>query len=227
MPLGVLKHSRDSIVVVVIIIIIIIITIKMSHTALSVILLNTELQDTITIRSLLHLCTACNVRKPPAYILALAVQNSIPCLVGLPMDNPDPEFYINIARNYFRPLDLTIKLRSDAHRAVTVMQDFMKTDLSKLWCFPWSHYVMRTLGAITPVLETQTGRKYVKELLLEWMVFYQQTRPRDPRYSMHIDNVIRRLDYAFILCDDGSMLAHGYAAAALTVSCKKCKKNKA
>ena len=183
----------------------------MSHTVFSVILMNKDLQDSITIRSLLHLCTACNIRrKPAAQILALAVQNSIPCLVGLPMDNPDPEFYIDIARRYFRPSELTVKLRSDAHRAVTVMHDFINMDLSKLQYFPWTHYVMRTLGAITLVLETQTGRKYVRKLLLEWKVYYHQMRPSDPRYSVHIDNVIHRLDHAFIL-RDGRMLTHGFS----------------
>ena len=73
--------------------------------------------ETLTIRSLLNLCTALKQRPSPA-MLAFALQNSVPSLTGLPIDNPDPEFYLTIAKKFFDKTELTVEDRTHIYRRV-------------------------------------------------------------------------------------------------------------
>ena len=165
-------------------------------------MVNKELQETLTIRSLLHLCTACK-NRPSAQMLAFAVQNSIPSLVGLPMDNQNPAFYINIAQRYFCPLNINVQMRTEIYSALNLMDLFSSTDLEKkvcdAWPTGWIYYTYAVINRTLQVTGTHTGRKFVKDLILEWKAFYQQTLPNDPRYSVFIDGIISILDHGFVL----------------------------
>ena len=71
-------------------------------------ILNKDFRESLTLRSLVLLCEACCMR-PTAPMLAFALQNSIPGLVGLPMDNPDIGYYIDIAQKFFDPTEVTFE----------------------------------------------------------------------------------------------------------------------
>ena len=58
----------------------------------------------LTLNEHMHLRIACNA-KPSAQRLAFALQNSLPCLVGLNMDSHDMNYYLQIARTYFDPFE--------------------------------------------------------------------------------------------------------------------------
>ena len=80
-------------------------------------IMNTELRSILTLRSLVNLCVACKL-KPTAQMLAFALQNSIPSLTGLPMDNPDPGFYINVAKGFYDKQFASIEHKVKLYRRV-------------------------------------------------------------------------------------------------------------
>ena len=168
-------------------------------------LINTELRSTLTLRSLVHLCTACK-QTPTAPMLAFALQNSIPSLTGLPMDNPNPKFYIEIAEKFYDKRFGGFEMKVDLYRRVHNYN-------GKNYFFPaganlygddgWhgehaiDFYVRNQIIDIGNVrLGTYEGRKLSKELMLEWRKHYEG---RGPEYHDFIDRIIRILDHGFFL----------------------------
>ena len=195
-----------------------------THVPLSLVLFNTstvndltemvkmvskELFETLTIRSLLHLCTACK-QTPTAPMLAIALQNSVPSLTGLPMDNPDPGFYLEIAKRWFDPAELTIEDRvyfyNRVHRLGT-QEGFFYPDttdvyapLGDLWPHGLDFFVDSQINQIRNNLVSKKKRAFVRGMMLEWKAVYEKKAPGDVKYPIFIDKVVSVLDYAHLLC---------------------------
>ena len=165
-------------------------------------MVNKELQETLTIRSLLHLCTACK-KRPSAQMLAFAVQNSIPSLVGLPMDNPDPGFYIDIARGYFRPLAIDIEVRSDVYRACIYIENRSSEPNLDMryhnFKNKWDCFRNEIFYASRNITGTQSGRKFLTELMLDYKTLFQRRKPGDARFTAFFDDIVSILNHGFVL----------------------------
>ena len=164
-----------------------------------------ELRATLTIRSLHHLCTACGLRRgqPSAALLAFAVQNSIPSLVGLPMDNPNAGFYIDIAKRYFRRPDLNIEVRSSVYDTMALMGKFSTTELDRPfqygWPTGWAYFTHTIIRETAKITNTHVGREFVTGLALEWRARFSVKKPDDRRYVDFWDELISILEHGFIL----------------------------
>ena len=172
-----------------------------------ILLLNTELRKSLTLRSLVLLCEACSMR-PTAPMLAFALQNSIPGLVGLPMDNPDPGYYIDIAKKFFDPTEISVELKDYLYRNVCndmQQRHFFpsKTNLdaymNSYWPCTMDCYVNSQLYTMEPVIYTKKGRDFLKEVMLIWKVHYEQHEPNDPRYPRFINHILNILEHGMIL----------------------------
>ena len=173
-------------------------------------LLGKELLENLTLRQLLYLCIACK-KRPSAQMLAFALQNSVPSLVGLPMDNPDPEFYLNIAKVYFDPEELDIVQKSFVYSTVHNFPgpgQFFPSyiDLETVHDYGLgSHTAMHyyTLFAMSrgvlEVIHTKKGREFVRDVFEGWRRYYEKEKPDDPRYNAFIDNIINAIDHGFVL----------------------------
>ena len=172
-----------------------------------VFILNKDFRESLTLRSLILLCEACCMR-PTAPMLAFALQNSIPGLVGLPMDNPDPEFYIDIAKRFFDPTEITPYLKLQIYRCVhndmrrgEFFPSNAKLDayMSSYWPCTMDCYVNTQLEAMEPVINTKKGRDFLKEVMLGWKVHYELNKPNDPRYPRFINHILNILEHGMIL----------------------------
>jgi hypothetical protein len=168
-------------------------------------ILNSELRSTLTLRSLVNLCVACK-QQPTAQMLAFALQNSIPSLTGLPMDDPRPEFYISVAKKffgckYFVSFAQKMDLYKRIHNYDGGNHFFPQgTDLyspGPYWACGMDYYVRHTIGSMGSVrLGTNAGRKLAKKVMLGWKTHYNGW---PPEYHDFIDRVLRILDHAFVL----------------------------
>jgi len=168
-------------------------------------IINTELRSTLTLRSLLNLCAACK-RTPTAPMLAFALQNSIPCLTGLPMDDPDPGFYIEVAKKFYDKKYANFEDRVWLYRRVhnhRGRDEFFPPNvdlygpLTQYRPSAMDYYVSSQISDIGDcVLATKENRRLTKELMLEWRAYYEG---KDPKYHDFIDRVVRILDHAFVL----------------------------
>ncbi len=167
-------------------------------------LLNPLFGDGLTLSGLMRMCIACN-QKPTAPMLALAVQNSLPSLTGLPMDNPDPGFYLDIAKRFFDPQPVAFNQKVYFYRSVHNYEntdDFFPrgTNLdgsrSEYWPCTMDYYVERTMiGIPHEMITTQKGRAFAKEAMLEWRTVHEQ----QPDHTRFIDHIIRILDHGMVL----------------------------
>ena len=176
-----------------------------------VFILNKDFRESLTLRSLILLCEACGIR-PTAPMLAFALQNSIPGLVGLPMDNPDPAFYIDIAKKFFDPTEITFERKVKIYRYV---HNFERNNVffpshvdvdAKIgktsWGCAMDFYVrmqMYDLGCGSCNLRTKKERDAVKEVILEWKAVYEKTEPNDPRYPRFINRILNILEHGMVL----------------------------
>jgi len=179
-------------------------------------IINTELRQTLTLRSLVHLCTACK-QKPTAPMLAFALQNSIPSLTRLPMDNPNPGFYINVATTFFCDKKFaTIKRRRWLYRVIHHFEGldaFFPPDvnlyapLDEYRPSAMDYYVHHQITHIGKCfLSTQEGRRLSREMMLEWRAHYEGY---GPEYHDFIDRVVRILDYGFVLLAEYEFIIAG------------------
>jgi hypothetical protein len=170
-------------------------------------ILNKDFRESLTLRSLVLLCEACCMR-PTAPMLAFALQNSIPGLVGLPMDNPDAGFYIDIAKKFFDPTDLTFERKVRIYRTVhnydrtnDFFPDYINLDaphggsLSNMDFY----VIMNMYGGMGCTLRTKKRRNAVKEVMLEWKAVYERTAPNDLRYPRFINHILNILEHGMIL----------------------------
>lgn len=168
------------------------------------VILNPFFGDGLTLSGLMRMCIACN-QKPTAPMLALAVQNSLPSLTGLPMDNPDPAFYLDIAKRYFDPQPVAFKDKVKFYRFVhnyMFYDDFFPSgtdldgQLDQYWPCAMDYYVERTISDIPhAMITTKTGRAFAKEAMLEWRTVHEQ----QPDHIRFIDHIIRILDHGMVL----------------------------
>ena len=170
-------------------------------------ILNKDFRESLTLCSLVLLCKACCMR-PTAPMLAFALQNSIPGLVGLPMDNPDPGFYIDIAKKFFDPTEISYERKMNVYRHVHYYdhsnQFFPRdTDLDApsdgFWPCMMDYYVESMIPGIGSMFTTKKGRDFVKEVMLGWKSHYEKTAPNDPRYPRFINHVLNILEHGMIL----------------------------
>ena len=168
----------------------------------------------LTLRSLLHLCTACKQRSPTPAMLAIALQNSIPSLTGLPMDNPDPDFYLEIAKRWFDPTELTIEDKSNLYLRVHRFENqngffpLGTTDvyapLSDVrWPCGLDFFVFKQISSLHCHILSNKRRKFVRGMMLEWRAHYYYERQLAPadflKYGIFIDRIINILDHAHVL----------------------------
>jgi hypothetical protein len=158
-----------------------------------------ELFETLTLRSLLHLCTVCKMR-PTAPMLAIALQNSIPSLTGLPMDNPDAGFYIDIAKRFFGPMSTSIYQTTRVYGSLAPNLYFELIDRDNVEAphesYPsglvyYTHLVMQGCKAF---IHQKKGRDFIKNLILQWL----QT-PLHPSMVIVYHHLINVLDHALVL----------------------------
>jgi hypothetical protein len=177
-------------------------------------IINTELRSTLTLRSLLNLCAACK-RKPTAPMLAFALQNSIPCLTGLPMDNPDPGFYIEVAKHFydkFAVFEGKVWLYRRVHNNRGRNEFFppnvnLYGPLTQYRPSAMDYFVSSQISDIGDcVLATKEGRRLTREMMLEWRAHYEG---KDPKYHDFIDRVVRILDHAFVLRVERKFISTG------------------
>ncbi len=128
---------------------------------------SSEMFERLTLRSLLNLCTVCR-QKPTSAMLAIALQNSIPSLTGLPLDNPDPAFYIDIAKRFFdREYEVPNRRKMDMYD-VLVPERFFRGVVSSLedrhGCFPTGldSYIHEILYFKQEILRTKKGREFIR-----------------------------------------------------------------
>jgi hypothetical protein len=169
-------------------------------------LVSRVLFGSLTLRDLGRICTAC-IQKPTAPMLAIALQNSIPSLTGLPMDNPDPAFYIDIAKKYFDPTELTVAERVFYHRRVHWFQDSSHffpehvTDLyapyNYLWPCGLDYYIACQMSSIQSRIYTKKTRDFVRGLMMEWRAFYGAAG--NANQLVFIDRFVSILDHGFVL----------------------------
>jgi hypothetical protein len=168
-------------------------------------MMNKGFRESLTLRSLINLCIACK-QRPSAPMLAFALQNSIPSLVGLPMDNPDPGFYVDIAKRFFDPEPVTFQERVTFYRSVhhyNGKDDFfpfrsvdLDSSIGPFWPTAMDFYVENTLSGMSEtLLATQKGRAFVKEAMLEW----RKVHERQPDHIRFIDHILRILDHGMVL----------------------------
>ena len=159
-----------------------------------------ELFETLTIRSLLHLCTACKQSPTPA-MLAVALQNSIPSLTGLPTDNPDVGFYVDIARRFFAPASIPISRRTNMYSMLVpgrlfghlVNRDSLETQhgdfSSGISCY--IHLILHSCELV----HTKKGRDFIKSIVLEWL----QTPDLCPDMVKVYSYLVNVLDHGLVL----------------------------
>ena len=162
-------------------------------------LVSRELFGCMTIRTLMSICTACN-KKPSAPMLAVALQNSIPSLTGLPMDNPDPYFYIDIAKRFFSPVNLQISIRNNIYyvlapcRFMGALNDRNNIEAPVHGFSSGIEYYVHLILYSRALVHTKKGRVFVKGLALEWL----QT-PLDDSMVKVYNHLIHVLDHGFVL----------------------------
>jgi hypothetical protein len=159
-----------------------------------------ELFQTLTLRSLLHLCTVCRMR-PTAPMLAIALQNSIPSLTGLPMDNSDAGFYIDIAKRFFGPMSTSIYETTRVHASLEpnlYLRGLIDRDNVEAphESYPsgvvyYTHLVMQGCNAF---IKQKKGRDFIKNLILQWL----QTKLH-PSMVIVYHHLINVLDHALVL----------------------------
>ena len=158
-----------------------------------------ELFETLTLRSLLHLCTACKMR-PTAPMLAIALQNSIPSLTGLPMDNPDTGFYIDIAKRFFAPVSISIYHKTRAYGVLEPGRQMALVNRDNIeaphdsFSSGISYYVHLIVPRYDEIIHTKKGRDFVKSIALEWL----QT-PLHPAMIKVYNHLINVLDHGLVL----------------------------
>ena len=174
-----------------------------------VFILNKDFRESLTLRSLILLCEACGIR-PTAPMLAFALQNSIPGLVGLPMDNPDPEFYIDIAKKFFDPTEITIRQKVriyhnvhkydgyDGFFPIHADLDAQRSDDDNMPC-AMDYYVRWQMFAMDSIIDTKKGRDFLKGVLMDWQADYERTAPNDPRYPRFINHLLNILEHGMVL----------------------------
>jgi hypothetical protein len=167
-------------------------------------IMNKELRETLTLRSLILLCEACCIR-PTALMLAFALQNSIPGLVGLPMDNANPEFYLGIARRYFDPTELTgderkqYELRVHNYHGYGCFFPPSYTDLDRMlqvgrYEFSmFDYFISSQMDSLRDCLHTKKRRTFVRDLLMRWRAFYAERG--GGLQLVFVDHVVRILEY--------------------------------
>ena len=171
-------------------------------------ILNKELRETLTLRSLILLCEVCRIR-PTAPMLAFALQNSIPGLVGLPMDNPHPEFYLGIAKRYFDPTELTDGERKEFEQRVhnyhghACFFPATYTELDKMcrvgrYSFSmFEYFISHQTDLLGGRLYNKKRRTFVRDLLMHWRAFYAE---RGGEIQLiFVDHLVHILDYGFVL----------------------------
>ena len=170
-------------------------------------ILNKDFRESLTLRSLVLLCEACCMR-PTAPMLAFALQNSIPGLVGLPMDNPDPAYYIDIVQKFFDPTEVTFEQKVKIYRKVHNYEghnEFFPEDADLDVPFPgwpccFDYYVKNQMyGGLGCDLRTKKQRDAVKGVMLEWKAVYERTAPNDPRYPRFINHILNILEHGMVL----------------------------
>ncbi len=128
------------------------------------------------------------------------------------MDNPDPEFYLNIAKVYFDPEELDIVKKTDVYRTVhnfsgsgqffpnhTVLETVYNNGFNDHYT-AMHYYTLYAMSAgVLHVIHTKKGRDFVRGVMMEWRRFYEREKPDDPRYIAFIDNVINAIDHGFVL----------------------------
>jgi len=170
-------------------------------------ILNKDFRESLTLRSLLLLCEACCMR-PTAPMLAFALQNSIPGLVGLPMDNPDPAYYIDIAQKFFDPTEVTFEQKVKIYRKVHFYEgrnEFFPRDADldapyRDWNCLFDYYVSNQMcGGFGCGLSTKKQRDAVKGVMLEWKAVYEKTAPNDSRYPRFINHLVNIMEHGMVL----------------------------
>ena len=184
-----------------------------THTALSLVLfkkannppselvtmVSKELFQTLTLRSLLHLCTVCKMR-PTAPMLAIALQNSLPSLTGLPMDNPDAGFYIDIAKRFFAPVSISICQKTRMYRALEPGIFFNRMDFEdpvgpfQYFSSGIAYYAYLVIPGYKDTMHTKKGRELIKSIVLEWL----QT-PLHPSMVKIYNHLINVMDHGLVL----------------------------
>jgi hypothetical protein len=152
----------------------------------------------MTLSTLMSICTACN-KKPSAPMLAVALQNSLPSLTGLPMDNPDPCFYIDIAKRFFGPVNLQISIRTHVYNMLTpnrLMGAVIYNGNIEAPHECFSSGIEYYVHHIVPrnLIHTKKGRDFIKGIVLEWL----QT-PLDEDMVKVYNHLINVLDHGLVL----------------------------
>ena len=162
-------------------------------------LMSRELFGCMTLRTLMSICTACN-KKPSAPMLAVALQNSLPSLTGLPMDNPDHYFYIDIAKRFFGPANLQIRIRTTMYNTLTPDRFMVAYARDRNIETPqggfssWIEYYVHLILYSRELVHTKKGRDFAKSIVLEWL----QT-PLDEDMVKVYNHLINVLDHGLVL----------------------------
>jgi hypothetical protein len=136
-------------------------------------LLSEHLCQTLTLHEIVTLCTACK-KRPTARMLAFALRNTIPCLVGVPMNHTEPEFYQSIARKYFTTMKTGWEGRQEEIRRAVLQFD--GTQMMDKLCLYTS---------------TQQERLFLRDVVVQW---------KEGRQNAALaDEFISALDHGFIL----------------------------
>jgi hypothetical protein len=157
--------------------------------------------ENVTLRTLMNVCIVCK-KTPTAPALAFALQNSLPSLTGLPMDNGDPAFYLEIARTFFDPYPVTFleqvsfSRRVHFHHGVNLLFPYgLNLDAPSHDPDQWmiDYWVERTVSDLSvSMLRTKKGRAFVREAMVNW-------HRQDPAHIRLINRVISVLDHGMVL----------------------------
>ena len=163
-------------------------------------MVDTALFGNLTIGNVLNFCTACNV-PPTAPMLAIALQNSIPSLTGLPMDNPDTAFYIDIAKRFFGgSVNIPIRPRSDMYAALQpgrfmgILRNRANVEAPVEGFSSGVAYYAHVVLQNDELLSTKKGRDFIKGVILEWL-----ETPLDEQMVKVYNHLINVLDHGLVL----------------------------
>lgn len=166
-----------------------------------IILVSQILCKELTLKDLMHLRIACNA-KPSAQMLAFALQNSLPCLVGLNMDSHDMNYYLQIARTYFDPFEPSMYDETMIYHHIA--RNGENQDVICL--VPVNgrsndYYIKQLLTRLDFAMSGKKKRALVEKVLLRWKAERKGMR-------VFIDQTISVLHKAFILDRYGDICAY-------------------
>jgi hypothetical protein len=167
-----------------------------------IILLTNFLGKYLTLKDLMHLRIACNA-KPSAEMLAFALQNSLPYLVGLNMNARSVNYYLQIASSYFDPSEPSMYDETMIYHHIArngENQDVIC--VVPVYGSSFDFYIKQLLRRLDFAMSGKKKRALVEKVLLRWRADRMGVSSR-----AFIDRTVEVLHKAFILDRYGDICA--------------------